>query len=601
MSVRKFRLLVISALPFAAIAANAQTIVSKIEYTTAALFWDVASVDARLGPDFEALNGAIVADTRPTLFMPPSTPWAAGYTRVNPYQIGGPPGPNGNYWSDSGQVAYVPNVATDPGLDRIQTFAYYNSVFAIAPKLDYASGSPHPEPYTKLANYEQLLGGPPMQPVAMIRNYNLTDNEGLVVYKDGLFGCEGTQTSRPAGTTIPGFVFPVNKIPMAIAITSENEFALVAVWDIDTQQGQLAVVALEGKNITAHTMPYMGFPNEGSWSDFKLLGYVDLPITMPNSVSAASNGYWDGPSQTNGEDLGQINLSSAGYRADLYNGAWDQLIATGGYAIVGSTQENTAVIVNLTPLIAYMRTSYLSSAASFAAATGNRGDGPTQFPQTFASMPSITPTVVWQESISQPTAVLAGMHTGRWTTDHYKAYVATQSGTVQIIDTSSIMARFSWEPKEPSISAIGTFQVGRNPVSMCFARHTDTDLPLIPNNSQGVQIAADPLNNTMYFACRGDREVQAAVTWLGNGAVYRTIQDTRMGDPVAVSVADRAYVVSVADFHGQEVLSFRIGALADVGNGKTYGAGPTGTSPYELAGQLFEPGSPFMLNSTNVN
>ena len=127
------------------------------------------------------------------------------------------------------------------------------------------------------------------------------------------------------------------------------------------------------------------------------------------------------------------------------------------------------------------------------------------------------------------------------------------------------------------------------------------DGKLIPNNTQGVQIAADPLNNTMYFACRGDREVQAAVTWLGKGAVYRTIQDTRMGDPVAVSVADRAYIVSVADFHGQEVLSFRIGALADVGNGKTYGAGPTGTAPYELAGQLFEPGSPFMLNSTNVN
>jgi len=32
-----------------------------------------------------------------------------------------------------------------------------------------------------------------------------------------------------------------------------------------------------------------------------------------------------------------------------------------------------------------------------------------------------------------------------------------------------------------------------------------------------------------------------------------------------------------------------------------FSAGPTGTAPYELAGQLFEPGSPFMLNSTNVN
>jgi hypothetical protein len=192
------------------------------------------------------------------------------------------------------------------------------------------------------------------------------------------------------------------------------------------------------------------------------------------------------------------------------------------------------------------------------------------------------------------------MHTGRWSTDHYKAYVATQSGAVQIIDTSSIMSRFSWEGKGP-LAAIGTFQVGRNPTSMCFARHGDTNLPLIPNNSAGVQIAADPLNNTMYFACRGDREVQAAVTWLGQGQVYRTIQDTRMGDPVAVSVADRAYIVSVADFHGNAVLSFRIGALLDTGNGKTYGAGATGTDPFEFGGILNEPGSPFLLNSTNVN
>jgi hypothetical protein len=593
------RLAIIAALSAGTAAAQTSTApVSALEYSTSALFWDLASVDARLGPSFEDLNGPDAPDTRPTLYQPPSIAWSAGYIRVNPYNIGGPPGKNGNYWSDSGQVAYVPLAAGDPGLDRIQTFAYYNSVFATSPRLDYASGAPHPEPDALLTSYKQMLGAAPEQPVAMLRNYNLTDNEALVIYRDGLFACAGTQTS--GASTYPGFVFPANKIPMAIAITSENEFALVAIWDIDTQQGQLAVVALEGKYIPVHTMPYIGFPNEGSWSDFKLLGYVDLPMSMPSTVSAASNGYWNGPSQTGNEDLGQMNLNLAAYRNNLYTGAWVEMIATNGYAIVASAQENKVAIVDISALIAYMRTSYLSSAASFSTAVSTRGDGPTQFPQTFAAMPSITPTVVWQESITQPTAVLAGMHTGRWTTDHYKAYVATQSGIVQIIDTSSIMARFSWEPKAP-LAAIGTFQVGRNPVSMCFARHSDTNLPLIPNNSQGVQIAADPLNNTMYFACRGDREVQAAVTWLGSGAVYRTIQDTRMGDPVAVSVADRAYIVSVADFHGDKVLSFRIGALNDAGNGKVYGAGPTGTSPFEFAGELDEPGSPFMLNSTNVN
>ena len=74
-----------------------------------------------------------------------------------------------------------------------------------------------------------------------------------------------------------------------------------------------------------------------------------------------------------------------------------------------------------------------------------------------------------------------------------------------------------------------------------------------------------------------------------------------MGDPVAVSTAVRGPIVSVADFRGKKVLSFRVGKITDARNNKVYGAGSTGTSPFEFAGQRALTGYPFMLNSTNVN
>src|SRR5205085_2770647 len=124
------------------------------------------------------------------------------------------------------------------------------------------------------------------------------------------------------------------------------------IWDTTALKGQLAVVALEGKYIATHTMPYMGLPNQGSWSTFKLLGYVDLPMSAPSSVSAASNGFWSGPSATNGKDLGAIDLAVDSTRSMMYNSG---TIARGGYAIVASKQENKVAIVDLTPLFDYMR------------------------------------------------------------------------------------------------------------------------------------------------------------------------------------------------------------------------------------------------------
>jgi hypothetical protein len=568
---------------------NDQGVIDPALYALEAFSWDATAVNRKLGPT--------QVDDRPTLYKPESKPDPKGWARINPWELGTAPAPDGNYWSDSGQVGYVPDdPANDPGLDRIAVYAYYSKVFAISPRHDWASGRPHPEPQTRDPHYAALNGAPPMQPIAMARGTGLTQNEALVLYRDGLLGVAGTQTSRKGSDRpYPGLMFPVHKVPTAIAITTSNEFALVTIWDTDRMQGQLAVIALEGKYLPFHTLPYMGLPNQGSWSDFKLLGYVDLPMAAPSDVAAASNGYWQGPSSTGGKTLGGLKLTDDATRQMLYTHG---TIARGGYAIVASKQEGRVAVVDLTALFSHMRESYLSSAESFAATVSARGAKPTQFPQTFEVRPDLRPTVAWQASVARPSAVLAGHRIDRWSADRFKAYVASEDGTINIIDTSPLMARSSWHTRG-TLGIMGSFQVGHNPVSMTFARRAVKNLPLIPANSNSG--FADCFNAVFWVACRGDRSVQAVHTFQGRGAVHMVIRDSRMGDPVAVSTAERGPILTVADFAGKKILSFRIGPIVDVRNQVTYGAGPDGTDEFEFAGELALAGRPFLVGSANVN
>ncbi len=572
-----------------------ETLYNKLATTV-----DKATVELRLGPSFLDLSPD-AADDRPTLYRPPSYKRTSGYIRTNPYELGGPPVTDGDYWSESGQVGYVPVDPADPGLDRIQVYAYYDRVFAISPRLDWASGKPHPDLQTREPYYATFFGSLPKYPVAMARNYGMQCNEAIVLYQGGKLAVAGTQTSRAGHERpYPAFQFPANKVPTGVAMTTGNEFALVTVWDTATKQGQLAVFALEGKYLPFHTWPYMAMPNQGSWSAFKLLGYVDLPMAMPSSVSAASNGWWSGPSQTGNLVLSQINLANDSHRKNIYDGGWAGVVARGGYAIVASKFDNKVALVDLGPLFRYVRESYLSSATSYKNTMAARGTGASNFPQAFSVKPEVTPTVVWQADIASPNAVLAGFKMDRWTKDYYKAYVASEDGTITIVDASPLIQRASWERKG-SLRIAGTFNVGRNPVSMCFTRRGDSNLPLIPRKSDGTQYEPDPFNNLFYIAVRGDRKVVAAVTFEGKGAVYRTIKDSRMGDPVAVSTAIRGPMVSVTDFRGKKMISFRVGKINDARNKKVFGCGADGTAPFEFAGEVPFGGYPFLINTTNVN
>jgi len=261
-----------------------------VNRTAYELYWSSWSPNAqskRFGPSFSELHPNAVED-RPMNIQPGAFTCPSSYkNKYSPYELGRQGcGPDDYSWSSVGQVGYIPVLPGDPGIDRIQTFAYNSNVFALSPRLDLASGMPHPDPTVRASEYE----GKALYPIASVRNYALLQNEALTIYRSGLLGVNALQNSRGSGDRpYPSIVFPSHLIPTDIAVTSGNELAVVTLWDTQTLIGKLAVVAIEAKYLPLSTTPYLGMPNQGSFSDLVLLGYVDLPIAAPTAVSAASN------------------------------------------------------------------------------------------------------------------------------------------------------------------------------------------------------------------------------------------------------------------------------------------------------------------------
>jgi hypothetical protein len=568
---------------------------------------DATTFSARLGPTFSQLNPN-AAEDRPThggpqkRWAPP--PW---FPRIYEFELGPPNGPlpDVDYWSESGQTLLIPDDPNHPGVSRMQVFAYYSHSFAISPRYDFSGGDR--DFFGDYYGYRDALGKAPTGAVAAVRNYSMLQNEALIVTKDGLLGAGLTQTSRADGDwPLPVMVLPQNKKPTDIAVTSSNELALISVWDVNTQKGQLAVIALQGNCLPYHTMRRTSQPNQGSWSRFKLLGYVDLPFATPSAVAAASNSSWNGPSQTASRTLGEVAdwLEFSHVRDGMRVGEeqWTAVFASKGYALVASRLESKVCIVDLSPYLNYVRESYLvHDDATYRAICAQEDAG--IFPATFSERPDLRPAVVWEKAIASPTALLAGQRIDRWTTDYFKAYVASEDGNVHVINTSSLMARYGWQ-QVGALAETGTFYVGKNPTSMCFTRHTEQrSLSIMPIQSNGVPETADPLSNTFYVACRGDRKVVAVCSYRERGMVYREIKDTRLNDPVAVSVAGRGNIVTIADYHGKGIHSFRVGSLSDNGSYGYSATYPVQNPGYDFdyAGFLGLTGFPFLLNSANVN
>lgn len=411
-------------------------------------------------------------------------------------------------------------------------------------------------------------------PVAVARAKVTWSNCGIAVFRSGVIGATGYGNNDDK---YPFTKLPPGKVPMAVALTPNNEFALVAVWDINKVKGQVAVVALEARALAHHSWYYSGMPNVGTYTRLKILGYVDLPnMVAPSGIAVAGNvSRWKWTTNVSKERLDAQEIRDTWFKGADEN----HQNCTNGYAVVISRAENKAVFIDLAPLFQYFRTMYFTTAAEFQK-TQNEGPAPEQWPFTFEIAKEATPKVVQTVDIPQPTAVATGFVHGDDRGMASKAYIGTLNGNLVIYDVGVLIS-----PKATTgVEAVGVVPVGRNPTSIALGRH------LSPKNR-------------LVITCRGENEVVWVSVSGKTGTVVKRLRDTRLTDPVYVEASDSrgASVVTVADFKGRRLVNYIYSPIESWGEKLFGGLGQDGKAEFECTGVLELPGSPFLLSCAEVN
>jgi hypothetical protein len=554
------------------------------EYRRQARLWDADTIDCRLGPKFTQLNPA----SSETFPKAPELEHAQGDGYLcKQYELSGDcAGGKCDYGSTSGQVLYAPDMAADPGVDRVQTYGYESGTICESPQTGSWLGGPHPDP--ALVQWSKMLGRDVRLPNAFHQAELYETNGGILTFPDGLVGATGNQTS---GGSNPYFELPSNKVPTAVAVTGYNELALVTVWDTDALAGQVAVFALRADSPGAFSVPYFALPNEAGFKAIHLLGYVDLPgMSTPTAISALGNngstpgGHAIGNEFANATDPTKNIATNAAARMAFGRDDYERWVPTSGHAVVASRWENKVAVLDLRPLFQFVRSVYFTTQEKFEASKGQD-----QWAYTFETSPEALPVVVTTVMVPEPTAVrvgnmLSGFPKGLEQSLH--AFVANTAGEVRVFDISALADEQPRPVPAAAIVELTKLQAGRNITSMRKAGHANT---------------------SVVVTSRGDRVVQFLQLGETDLAVTRTIKDERLLDPVVAEQNARGPIVSIADFTAGKVLNFRIGPTEDNG-GKppaNYGCGPAGADATcatpEFGGELALPGRVFCLGTTNVN
>jgi hypothetical protein len=563
------------------------------EYRRQAGLWSREVIDCRLGPDFVDYHPTAAGDDRPLAYEPPTmtNPYGAN-ARGLPYQLGGPPTEDpGAFGSIDAQILYAPDEPVNPGIDRLITYLWVNDTIHTAPMPTW-HGAPdcwwpdctsNPDPLGQRQDLADAMGHPVREPMAMARSLHFWSQDAVIVLRGGFLAATGTETSDS------GFAwmhFPPEKVPMAVALSNENEFAFVAIWDTQAVKGQIAVVALEAATRLVHAWYYIGFPSVGGYTTMKLLGYVDLPdMVAPTDLDVTTSngaGPWPG-----GLELGDYRLDTQDVR-DRF--AWPDgdlhgAIAMRGQIAVISRWEGKVTFIDLEPLLSYFHDMYLTTQERFDETQASAGPAPDQWPYAFSVRPESAPVVVKTLPVATPTAVLAGST---------RTQVASLDGTLTRFDTSSL--KLSDRTTDPAaIVAVGSLQVGRNPTRMIWPRNRD------PLNEHSSPYQFDDI---FLVLSRGDRTIE----WIdlaaeGGPAIFRRFEDRRLVDPVDMDVSEQSYVITVADFAGRQVVNYRFAPTPahHLRPERAIGLGAGGTAAAECGGALPIAGTAFRVSSTNVN
>lgn len=423
-----------------------------------------------------------------------------------------------------------------------------------------------------IAKLKSKFPGLPLPAVATARGEIQTSVTGFLAFQNGVIAAAGTGNDNYSGvgnSVEPILQLPAGKVPTALALSAMNEFLFATVWDANARKGQLAVIAVGPADPANIGQDINGRQSWGaqSWPEIKalkLLGFVDLPMAAPNSLSVTLT---TGTHKFRGySDFQGPELATQAGRDEWYNRAWnsDQLpretqwktLASAGYAVVGSRAENKVALVDLRPLLSYYRKMYLTTQANWdQTANSNQGTAANQWPYSFDYKPEQKPTVLGTLQIQQPTAVYArqrragtqtvsGWINNDWNELVKRVTVASMDGTVRQYDVESLMDPTK-TPAMPT-TPIKTWTVGANPTQIT------------------TPIAGAVRTDDLYIVSRGARQV-SIFDFTGNP--LGVLQDSRLADPVALTAGPEgagyggagkgfaltAQVLTILDYNGKTV------------------------------------------------
>lgn len=584
----------------------APTGLTDAEITTLVTDNTLAGVNKRLGPTAPAgmtLSSVWERPQDPTADVGEGRPGRSNFSDGLGVQVKG--SARWDYSSSEANILHVsdvdlvltpgastldPATAAGVGVLRLRTLEAADGVISEFPAVMWngvAAYLPDDTSSHWVWDMKEHLGRPFAVARATINRYDI----GFVLCDEsrggfGYVGVVGTQTAQ----TFWGQGLPPGKIPLSIAVSSQNEFLLVGVHDRATNKGQVLIYWMWAGNDLQAKQQGNGFPpdfrqahpgltNSGVITGMKLFATVDLPIKWPTSLACVCSPNTTGD-RIEGEDgnaayLSQWDLSTQPARDAFIarNGGW---ISSWGKACATSKYESKAVTIDLTALFAGVRAQYFTDDAGYQATRypdpGNWWaaydlNDPTKFPYGVSARPDWAPVVAKVIDVPTPTAMLLS--------EHGDAEIGTACA-------DGVVRFFKWDG-----TADGSVKVGANPVYLSHDKYP------------GIR------NGGLVVTCRGDRSVDILSTWGATASILLTVQDPLLLDPVAAEVNDTHNIsmrlISVCDFGGKQLVNYRASKLVVPQDGKTFDMGPDGKALFERAGAFVIPGHPFALSDSNVN
>ncbi|RYZ66032.1 MAG: hypothetical protein EOP08_05720 [Proteobacteria bacterium] len=518
--------------------------------------------------------------------------WGEAYT----YEVGGTCNDDLSYGSTQGPVLFDADALENDGVDWLQYMSFAHYVMQYRPAPSWTWGGRAKAPFFVEEAAQKEHGGPFSQPIAVGRsvgNQGSESDAGAVIgFADGALRCLGTNT----GVCDFAAQLPPGKVPVALATTSDSEFLLVLAWDTASRTSELAVFAMTSQPymITPTGGVFPGFQQGGAFHTGKLLGLVALPeVNVPTLLAANSThgggSWWHDVAGTQ-IDNWQMDISVEENRQTLLPGGTNhRKHGLSGLAVVGSKYEKKLVFVDLQPLFDFYNSHYFGARADFDATQSNAGPGPEQWPPTFEAAPASRPVVVSTLSTDDlVTAVYAGFRDeDRSAIAPLEAAVATMNGRLNRYAVGGLL------DDTPAVAAdvrfLDSIEVGRNVTSIVQSKH-------------GAIFEAALTDVVM--ASRGDREIEFVSYAGGAGQVTKRISEGRMTDPISVYDSTRSkYVLTIADYTGRRVLSYRYGPFVydgQQGSTEPVGPGPDGNDELDFGGSWATAGRPFAVTGTNV-